>query len=374
MARRVKVALVGCGSLSQRGILPHLSLEDARARAELVAVCDVDAGRAAESAQRFDVPSWYAEYDGMLRESDAEAVLLATPIPSHYPQARAAIDAGKHVYVQKTMTTSLAEADALVEAAREKGVRLVASPGQMLSPAYRHIRELLLDGALGRLYWALASTAWVGHEYEPFRAGEGELVDPSWYYRAGGGPLYDMGVYSLHALTGVLGPACRVLGLSGIGLPVRSWQGRQIDVEMDDNTVLLLDFGNSAFAVVGSHFCSQGSALPWGFLGFYGSEAALEVSELEWDTAAPARAELQAGHNGDATSVEVPLLVPTLGAGHGALPETHVWADISDFLDCVLEGRESVASGEHARHVIEIVEKGYVAARSGQAQELLTTF
>jgi predicted dehydrogenase len=369
----VKLALVGCGSISQRGILPHLGVEDARARAELVAVCDIETARARATSDRFDVPTWYSDYEAMLRESELDAVLLATPIPFHFPQALAAISAGKHVYVQKAMTTSLAEADALIEVARDRDVRLVASPGQMLSPGYGRIRELVRDGSLGRPYWALASTAWIGHEHEPFRADE-EAVDPSWYYRAGGGPLLDMGVYSLHALTGILGPVRRVLGLSGIGLPVRRWAEREIEVEMDDNTLLLLEFDERVFAVLGSHFCTPGSRLGWGFFGLYGSDGALEVTALEPDTASPVRATLRDGRSWTETVLDLPALLPTLGAAHAELPEAHVWADINEFLDCVLEGRESVASGEHARHVIEIIEKGYLAARSGRAQELRTTF
>jgi predicted dehydrogenase len=373
MSEPVKVALVGCGSVSQRGILPHLRVDDARAKADLVAVCDVDGERARATAERFGVPAWYADYDAMLREADLEAVLLATPIPFHFEQARAAIEAGKHVYVQKAMTTSLRDADALVDAARAAGVKLVASPGQMLSPGYGRIRDLVGEGALGRVYWVMATTAWIGHEHEPFRAGE-SAVDPSWYYRPGGGPMLDMGVYSLHTVTGILGPARRVLGLSGIGLPVRRWAGREIAVEMDDNTVLLLELAGGTFVVLGSHFCSPGSALPWGFLGIYGSERALEVTELEPDTGSPAGATLTDERSGERTELELPRLLATLGPAHAGLQEAHVWADILELVDCIREDRDSRAGGEHARHVIEIMEKGYLAARSGQAQELRTTF
>src|SRR4051812_22384653 len=111
MARKIKVALAGLGSVSQRGILPHLAQQDALQKMELVACCDVVADRAKETAQVFGWREWYSDYDEMIAKADVEAVLIATPIPYHYDQQMKALNAGKHVYVQKTMTTTLAEAN-----------------------------------------------------------------------------------------------------------------------------------------------------------------------------------------------------------------------------------------------------------------------
>ena len=67
-------------------------------------------------------------------------------------------------------------------------------------------------------------------------------IDPSWYYKSGGGPLYDMTVYAIDSLVGIFGPVRRVSALSGKRVPVRYWKGKEINVEIDDNTLLLLDF------------------------------------------------------------------------------------------------------------------------------------
>jgi predicted dehydrogenase len=376
METRVKVGLVGCGSISQRGLLPHLVQEDAQEVIELVAVCDVAPERARQTAERFDVAHWYTDIHDMLARADVDAALIATPIPCHYEQAMAAVNAGKHVHLQKTMTTTLAEADALLDAARQKGVKLVASPGQMLSPDYQAMRRFVEEGGLGRVYWAMASTSWIGHEHEPFRA-DGS-VDPTWYYRTGGGPVYDMAVYTLHTLTGVLGPVRRVTAMSGIGLPLRQWAGREVQVEIDDNTLLLLDFGDSRFAVVGGHFCETGRVIGWGFMGIYGSAGTLEITGLVPDTAYPARVEtrlqdlaarLPFGSNG---GTQPPA--PYITGPHSRIAEAHLWADIRHLVECILDDKDPVPSGEHARHVIEIIEKGYVAARTGQAQDLRTSF
>src|SRR5690242_1703216 len=105
MAEAIRAGLVGCGSVSQRGILPHLSQEDAREQVRLVAVVDPVEERARGSAERFGVPAHFTSVEAMLAGAELDLVLVASPIPAHFPAAMAAIAAGKHVYVQKAMTT-----------------------------------------------------------------------------------------------------------------------------------------------------------------------------------------------------------------------------------------------------------------------------
>src|SRR5258707_7786754 len=107
MHQPLKAALVGCGSVSQRGILPHLSQPDAREHVVLEAVVDAVAERAAATASRFNVPRSFTSVAEMLNGAEVDLVLVATPIPAHFDNALAAIQADKHVYVQKTMTSTL---------------------------------------------------------------------------------------------------------------------------------------------------------------------------------------------------------------------------------------------------------------------------
>ena len=129
MSIYLKAGLVGCGSLSQRGVLPHLAAADARERIRLVAVVDADEERARQSARRFDVPAYFTSIEAMLAEVELDLVLVITPIGSHFAHAMAAIEAGKHVYIQKAMTTTLAEADVLLAARDRMRVKLAAAPG-----------------------------------------------------------------------------------------------------------------------------------------------------------------------------------------------------------------------------------------------------
>jgi len=152
------------------------------------------------------------------------------------------------------MTTTVAEATDLIDTARSKGLKIVASPGQVLRPQIQQIRRLIAEGAIGTLCWAACGAAFgTYHEKEGVRQGDDPLsnIDPSWYFRKpGGGPLYDMTVYSLHELTTVLGPAKRVTAMSGVRITEREFRGKMVPCDADDNTLMLLDFGSSVFSLV----------------------------------------------------------------------------------------------------------------------------
>lgn len=384
MADAVRAGLIGCGSLSLLGILPQLAVPDAKRHVKLVAVCDVVEARARETAARFGIPAFETDPQRLIGRDDVDLVLVITPIEFHHPLTMAALGAGKHVYVQKTMATTYVDAAEMVTTARERGLTLVAAPGQMLAPAMRAMQALVAGGALGSVYWAWGDTGgW--HHNESTRQGEGalEAVDPSWYYRPAGGPLRDVTVYVLHSLTGILGPAKRVTALSGTRVSEQRWHDKTIPVEVDDNSLLLLDFGNATFALAGGHASRTGRLVQWGAMGIYGSAGAVETLAIEPLSGHPTRLHLtsrdgipdlpelrRVGDDEYATAT----WLPGVDAVHAAIPEPHVYADILHCVESIRERKPPLVSGEHAAHVVEIIEQGYRAARTGQAQELTSTF
>jgi predicted dehydrogenase len=384
MTLPVKAGLIGCGSLSLIGILPQLSEPDAKERIELLAVCDVNETRARETAERFGIPDAYSDVQDLITREDIDLVLVITPIEYHYPLTMDALSAGKHVYVQKTMATTYAEAREMVETAKERGLTLVAAPGQMLAPAMQAMKQLVSSGALGDVYWAWGSTGGWYHD-EPTRRGEGALgaVDPTWYYRAAGGPLRDVTVYVLHSLTGVLGPARRVTAMSGIRNPMRQWRDKAIPVEVDDNSLLLLDFGEATYAMAGGHASQTGELVQWGAMGIYGSGGAIETLEIEPLSGHPTRLSINA-NDGVAETLGLRQLddgtfatatwLPYVTETHASIPEPHVYSDILHAVDCIERGEHPLVSGEHGAHVVEIIEKGYLAAKTGVTQELESRF
>jgi predicted dehydrogenase len=376
MSTILRAGLVGCGSLSQRGVLPHLSQPDARAKVRLVAVADAVAERARQTAERFDVPAWFTDVGAMLAGADLDLVLVITPIADHYRSALLAIEAGKHVYVQKAMTVTLAEADALLAARDRAGLKLAAAPGFELFPATARLREAVASGALGQVYIAYTYTMGFGHEHEPIRGGEGALaaIDPAWYYRPGAGPLPDVTVYSLQLLTSVLGPVRRVTALANTLERQRTWRNATITIDIPDNNAVLMEFAAGALGVAVGADCRMGARAPGGGRELYGRGGALEVVEVDQASGYPTRF---AVHRRGQAADEVAAALgdqPYLRGAHLEIEEPHVYADIMDLVDSILDDRPPRATGEQARHVVEIIERAHMAARTGQAQELVSTF
>ncbi|HSV74428.1 MAG TPA: Gfo/Idh/MocA family oxidoreductase [Chthonomonadales bacterium] len=371
MPEPLGIGVVGAGSIGIRGALEHLCLPDVQHRVRLAAVCDPAPGRAAAAAAKYGVAHWYLTLDELLADPNVDAVTLGSPIGLHYEQGLAAIRAGKHVHFNKTMTTAAADATHLIEEAAARHVRLVASPGQMLRPLQRRIRRLIQEGAIGALAWAATGSAFGAyHESERVRQGDDALtnIDPSWYWRKpGGGPMYDMTVYGLHSLTGVLGPAKRVTGMSGVRVRERLFRGQTTICDADDNTFLVADFGDSVYAYV--YGAAAGMLTGFGggtYLGTGGSIAGDRLNGEPIDY--PGRDLVERLGRGDN------VLLPHVKGRHAEMEEAHVFEDILQLVDWVRDGTPSICTAEHARHVIEILEAGYRAAETGVTQALTTSF
>ena len=359
------MGVVGAGSIGIRAALQHLSLPDVQDRVYLAAVCDPFPGRAEAAATAYNVAKAYDTLEGLLSDDNVDIITVGSPIGMHYEQGLKAIAAGKHIHFNKTMTVTAAEATDLINRAAAANVRIVASPGSMIRSSNQEIRRLIQDGALGQLVWSATGAAFGDyHSQEGVRTGNDVLsnINPAWYWRKpGGGPMYDMTVYGLHTLTGILGPAKRVTGLSGVAIKDREFQGVSYKADADDNTLLLLDFGDNVFSFV--YGTPAGTLTDFGQPAFYGTKGSIvglkcNGQPLEW----PGKGD--AGKND---------LGPHVVGAHNR-DEAHVYEDMMQLVDWVSEGKPSVATAEHARHVVEIIEAGYRAAETGAVQELTTTF
>jgi predicted dehydrogenase len=361
MIERLGIGVVGAGAIGIRGALMHLSQEDVEDRVYLAAVCDPVPGRAQAAADKYGVAMAYLSYEELLEDPAVDAVTLCSPIGLHYQQGKMAIDAGKHIHFNKTMTTKVDEADELMHLANEKDVRMVASPGMMMYGHNRRMRKLIMEGKLGQLAWSISGTTAGSGKYhlnEEFRTGEDILtsVDPTWYFKKpGGGPQYDVTVYCLHILTGVVGPAKRVTALSGIAIPSREHRGKEIVTEMDDQTIMMLDFDGAFYSVV---YATVAGGLTTGFFpNIYGTEGAIVA--------------LKYGNQDLRIDGEYPKHVK---GPHCTMRESHVFEDVMELVDLVQFGTKPMGTPEHARHVIDIIEAGYRSAEKGQTQELRTSF
>jgi predicted dehydrogenase len=370
----MRIGIVGCGAISQRGLLPHLTQPDIQDQVTVQAVCDPAPGRAESAAKKYGVPHWSLDLESLLAREDVDAVSIASPIGFHYEQGMAAVRAGKHLHFNKTMTTTVAEADALMEAAERGSIRIVASPGEILRPQITAIRELINGGAIGTPCWAICggSTGNYHETEDEFRAGKDALsnVDPTWYYRKpGGGPMYDIVSYCLHALTSILGPVKRVSAMSALRIPEREYAGKMHACTIDDNTILTLDFGDGLLAAV--HGTPNGGLTTGFFPKIFGNLGVIDGLLLNGKAISYPGIELAKEAEGWTGEQWV---LPHVTGSHRHIEEQHVFEDVMQLVDWVRDDLPSPVTADHARHVIDIIESGYRAAETGRTQILSTSF
>jgi len=368
----INTGLVGLGVLSQTSLLPHFATEDTKKKMNLVAVCDIDELRAKQTAEEYHIPEYYTSLDSMLKQAPLDAVLLCTPTAIHYNQAKKSLNAGLHVYLQKPIATSSAQAQNLIDIAKNQNLVMVASPEQIINPTFQKARQLVLDGAIGPVFWSLCVTDHPGPQLEEGRLGEGpkNKVDPSWWFKKGAGPVYNMSVYTLHAITSILGPVKNVIALSGQRLAHKEWMGTEIKVEIDDNTLMLLDFGNNIFSMVSGCAAHPGEKVSWGHMSIFGAEGALEIYSTN-----PTEPNFmnEINHVGG-KKYTFDDFGPYIPPNHTTIKFPFIYGDIMHFLKCVSEGENPQEFGKQACHVVEVIEKAYRSASTGSSQKISSGF
>jgi predicted dehydrogenase len=149
----VRVAVVGYGYWGPN--LVRNAIE--RPELELRALCERDAGRAAAFRSRVPSVRVISDLDALLADPELDAVIVATPPRTHHPIVRAALEAGKHVLVEKPLATSSSDAVDLVELAAERGLLLMPGHTFVYSPAVTKVRDLIRDDVIGEVYFVTSS-------------------------------------------------------------------------------------------------------------------------------------------------------------------------------------------------------------------------
>jgi predicted dehydrogenase len=368
---KIRLGIVGAGMIAtvEAGFLPGLSRM--RDRVEVVAITSRTRARAEAVAREWQIPAVFDTLDQMLSNGGIDAVLNLTPIDAHFETNMKALAAGLHLVTEKPLASTLAEASEICALADSKGLVVLCAPADMLSLEWADARRLVRDGAVGKVAFARLQSSHGGPAAMAWPA------DPTWFYQKGAGPLLDMGVYGLDRITGLLGPARRVAAMSGLTAPVRNarggpFDGLEIAVTEDDNTLLLLDFGDSTFATVDATFNVQASRTP--ALELFGTSGTLIVDR-------PGRA----GDGSGAIELFRLDAAPGLAgwispSSQDALPRQDRAARYSravlvdHLVDCVRHGAAPVTGADRARHVLEIMLAAQVAAREGRTVELTTSF
>lgn len=152
---KVKVGIVGCGFIGNAHYLGYKN----NPQAEVVAVCDL-AGNSAETfANRYGIKKWYNDLKSFFEKEDLDAVSVCTPHHTHVDVVEAAAAAGKHVLCEKPLSTTVEDADRMIEATKKANVKFMVAFVNRFTPAFMELKQLIDDGAIGEVTM-IRSTRW----------------------------------------------------------------------------------------------------------------------------------------------------------------------------------------------------------------------
>jgi len=346
MTSPVRIGVIGCGSVGKWSYMPRVHELNLRGkRAEIVIACDADPERVKESQELYGIPKGTTDYNEVVNHPDVDLVLILTSMPLHGVITKAALLAGKHVLVEKPMAMTLEEARDILEIAKTSPGILVCAPHVVLSPTYQDMWRYVHRGDLGEIHLARGMYGWSGPWWGPF------------FYQKGGGAMFDLGVYNVTTLTGLLGPAKRVMAMSGTAIPEREVDGKPMKVETHDNAHLLLDFGDACYASITTGFTIQAYHHETAGIELYGSKGTIQMQGEDW---LPRGYRLYQNKHG-------------YWEDHGG-GGWH-WTDgLRHAVECIENGTRPIVQPEHAYHVLEIMLKSMESGDTGRAIEIESTF
>ncbi|MBX2999789.1 MAG: Gfo/Idh/MocA family oxidoreductase [Caldilineaceae bacterium] len=335
--------MIGCGNISKQYFTVARRLPDI----EIVACADLRREAAEAAAAQWKIPRVLG-VDELLADPDIDIVLNLTIPGAHYEICLAALEAGKSVYVEKPLALTVEHGRHLLAVADEKRLRIGCAPDTFLGGGLQSARKLIDDGVIGAPVAATAFMMSRGHEHwHP---------NPEFYYKAGGGPMFDMGPYYLTALVVMLGGVRRVTGATRTTWPQRTilsqpLQGTVIDVDVPTHVVGLLDFETGPVGTIITTFDVKASALPR--IEIYGTEGTLSLPDP--NTFGGSTLLRRAT---DSEWAEIAPTYPNLEASRGL--------GLADMAHAIVHNRQHRASGELAFHVLEIMEAIHVASDQGK--------
>lgn len=226
MMSKLKVAVIGCGSISKHRHLPEYHQNN---DVEIIALCDIVASRA-EAMQEIYGGNVYTDYKELLAKEPVDLVSVCLPNALHAPVSIAALNSGAHVLCEKPMATTKKEAEAMIESAESNGKHLMIAHNQRFVRSHQQAKALIEQGAIGKVY-SFRTT--FGHG-----GPEGWSVDgeDSWFFKKDEaiiGAMGDLGVHKADLIRYILGEE-----FTDVSAMVET--NAKENITVDDNAVCLL--------------------------------------------------------------------------------------------------------------------------------------
>ena len=361
--KKIRVGHIGCGNVALNA---YVAAMQASPFIEVVSTCDIIHSRAEALAKKFGIPKYFYNIHDQLAGSEFDLLVDTTSMPSHYEVNKAALEAGRNVWSEKPMALNVNDARHLMHLAEEHGVKLYPAPTVVTSPQFKFMAETIASGKVGKVF---SAHAYYGHE--------GKLWSP-WFFEKGGGSLYDLGVYSVGTLTGLLGPVKSVVGMYGISKPVRTVHPNQyvpphegppqdVKVTADDNTMLIMEHDNAVFSHVQTGYTyfsgldDKDISRTDYTLDMIGTDGIMHLVGYDWGP-----------HGVDMAYRGQPTLAMER---HCTDPGTYTWQGGPAYIaECMVTGKPSLITAEHGLHILEVMNACLASQDTGRRIKVESTF
>jgi predicted dehydrogenase len=342
--RQWNVGIIGCGHIFDAYARLSTVFEPVR----LVACSDVDMATAERRGKQYGLSA--LSVSDLLARGDVDAVVNLTNPASHAAVTEAILTAGKHAYTEKPLALTMADADHLLDIARQNGRLIGSAPDTFLGGAHQAARRLLDDGKLGVV--KSGSAHFMNHGMEYWHP------NPFPYFQVGAGPVLDMGPYYMTALVALLGPVSRVVAMASKFFEERHVtadgpaKNTTVPVTTPTTSQALLEFASSAqihFSVSYDNW-GHGHTNP---IELHGTKASMMISDPNYFGGALTLIDAGGRHRVETDATVFGNLNWQEPAG--ATISNYRGLGLADLLIAAESGRTPRASGALSRHVLEVL-------------------
>jgi predicted dehydrogenase len=346
---KTKVGIIGCGNISNA----YFSTNEKFSFFDITACADLNLAAAQAKAEQWNIAK-ACSVEELLADPEIGFVINLTIPQAHGPVMLQCLENGKSVYTEKPFTVTREEAQKIMALAAEKGLRVGSAPDTFLGGGHQTARKLIDDGAIGEVVSATAFMQCRGHEsWHP---------SPEFYYKKGGGPLFDMGPYYLTDLVQLIGPIASVSGYARITQAQRTitsqpLSGTTIDVDVPTHISGSMQFQNGAIGTMVMSFDVPSHTLPP--IQIHGTKGSIFVPDP----------------NGFGGKVELHVT----GEDSREVELTHGYTDgargigMADMVRAMQSGRDHRANDRLAYHVLDAMHAFHDSAEQRKHIDLQST-
>jgi predicted dehydrogenase len=355
----LRVGVLGAGAIAP----PYYMAMKAWPQLELRCCASKGMKSALAAAAKYGIKA--VPFEAMLADPEIDVIVNLTPVQEHFATSKAILESGKHLYSEKPLTATLAEAKTLITLAKERGLRIGCAPDTFFGSAHQVARAAIDAGIIGKpvggaLFFGNAGVEMWHPKPEPF-------------YSAGGGPVSDHSPYYLVQFINLLGPVASVSAIRARPFPMRTMHnpartGETFETEVDTSVSGILTFVSGELVTLGiSWDIGPHGRTP---IEVYGSEGSLANPDPNWSDGKviirKGDGERELDHS------ERPFHKPTMINFFGLEVGYYRLCGLADMADAIAQDRQHRASAEMALHIMEVIEAIRTSSETGQRVDLVT--